>query len=94
MAEVLVSPGARGDLDGLIARYELPTRERVKARLRRIGDLPYTGRALPGEWEGFRYTPGPWRWMLIVYQFDEEADVVIVATIQDARTGTAATAVR
>lgn len=93
MADVIISPRANADLDELIARHDLPanTRERVKARLQRLGKFPRTGQKLPGNWEGFRYTLGPWRWMLIVFLFDEAADEVIIATIQDSRTANAAT---
>jgi hypothetical protein len=35
---------------------------------------------------------GPWRWMLIVYDLDESSNLVLVLTIQDARSSAAATA--
>jgi hypothetical protein len=41
------------------------------------------GRGLAGE--GFRFILGPWRWLVIVYAFDEDADDVSVLTIQDGR---------
>jgi hypothetical protein len=28
---------------------------------------------------------GPWSWLVIVYEYDERADTVIVLTMQDAR---------
>jgi hypothetical protein len=37
---------------------------------------------------------GPWRWMLLVYQFDEATDRCVVVTVQDARASRAATATR
>ena len=37
---------------------------------------------------------GPWRWMLIVYTYDEEVDLLIIVTIQDARSSSAATSSR
>lgn len=43
------------------------------------------GPALSGRWSGFRFLIGPWPWMLIVYAFEEDADLVVIATIQDAR---------
>jgi hypothetical protein len=39
----------------------------------------------------YRFVLGPWRWMIIVYVFDEAADRVAIVTIQDARTAGAAT---
>jgi len=40
---------------------------------------------LAGRWRGFRFILGPWPWMLLVYAWDETAEVVAVVTIQDAR---------
>jgi hypothetical protein len=34
---------------------------------------------------------GPWRWMLLVYEHIESEDRVVVLTIQDARSSSAAT---
>lgn len=42
----------------------------------------------------FRFVLGPWRWMLIVYAYDEVEDTVAVVTIQDGRSSTAATSGR
>ena len=42
---------------------------------------------MEGRWDGFRSILGPWPWVLIVYVYDEAADLVIVVTIQDARSG-------
>lgn len=39
-----------------------------------------------------RFLLGPWRWMLIVYEYIELDDRVVVVTIQDARTSSATTA--
>ena len=47
----------------------------------------------PG-WEGFRFILGPWRWMVIVYDYYEDEDVAVVATVQDGRSSTAVTASR
>jgi plasmid stabilization system protein ParE len=56
---------------------------------RALATFPRLGPALEGRWRGFRSILGPWPWMLIVYVHDEEEDLVIVATIQDARSGRA-----
>jgi hypothetical protein len=50
------------------------------------------GPELGGRWEGFRFLLGPWRWMLLIYVFVEPEDRVVVVTIQDARSSSAATA--
>jgi hypothetical protein len=28
---------------------------------------------------------GPWRWMLIIYNYEESGDVVLIAAFQDAK---------
>ena len=96
MARVVVAPTAVADLEALIGVLGLPedTRPRVKARLGRLGRFPESGQQLEGRWDGFRFILGPWRWMLIVYVFDEAADQVSVVTIQDARSARSATSDR
>jgi hypothetical protein len=49
------------------------------------------GAELSGRWSPFRFVLGPWRWLLIVYAYDEDEDLVVVVTIQDARSSSAAT---
>jgi hypothetical protein len=49
------------------------------------------GAELPGRWSPLRFVLGPWRWLLLVYDYDEEEDLVVVVTIQDARSSFAAT---
>lgn len=94
MAKVQLSAVAVEDLDRIILTHSLPsnTRARVKRSLRSLERFPLLGRALEGRWQPFRFLLGPWRWMLIVYVYDEQRDTVLVATIQDARSSTAATA--
>jgi mRNA-degrading endonuclease RelE of RelBE toxin-antitoxin system len=93
MAHVVVAPTASDDLAELILSRHLPrnTRARVKARLSQLAEFPRGGSELEGRWNGFRYVLGPWRWMLIVYTFDEKADQVSVVTVQDARSAHSAT---
>ena len=38
-----------------------------------------------------RFLLGPWRWMLLVYEYDQDNDRATVLTIQDAGSSTAAT---
>ena len=96
MARVVVAPTADADLDELIDALSLPpnTRSRVKARLKQLAVFPEGGQELNGRWRGFRFILGPWRWMLIVYAFDEEVDQVRVVTIQDSRSARSATSHR
>jgi plasmid stabilization system protein ParE len=96
MTRVVVTESARADLRSMIITHSLPppTIDRVRASLAVLADFPQLGPALDGRWTGFRFVLGPWPWMLIVYVLDEEADVVSVVTIQDARSGRAPTSER
>ncbi len=93
LTEVRLSAFAAEDLDRLILTHSLPanTKARVKRSLRTLELFPRLGRKLEGRWRPFRFILGPWRWLLIVYLYDEQADLVLVATIQDARSSVAAT---
>jgi len=83
-------------LDGLIRILSLPadTRDRVKRSLRPLARFPRLGPELTGRWTGFRFVLGPWRWLIIVYVFEENEDRVVVVSMQDARNARAATADR
>jgi plasmid stabilization system protein ParE len=96
VARVEVSAAAAEDLERLIRTHSLPpdTKERVKRSVRSLRRFPKIGVALEGRWEGFRLVLGPWRWMLIVYVHLEDEDRVVITTIQDARSSSAATAQR
>jgi hypothetical protein len=96
MARVVVTETARTDLRAMIRTHSLPasTLERVRAALAPPADYPRLGPELGGRWHSFRFVLGPWPWMLLVYTWDEAADVVAVVTIQDARSAKAATGER
>jgi plasmid stabilization system protein ParE len=78
----------------MITTHSLPTdtRDRVRRSIEPLARFPLLGAPLEGRWERYRFVLGPWRWMVIVYAYDVETDVVTVATIQDGRTSAAATA--
>jgi plasmid stabilization system protein ParE len=82
------------DLDNLIRTHSLPadTRARVARSLRSLVQFPNIGPALTGRWDGYRFILGPWRWLILVYILIEAEGRVVVVTIQDARSSTAATA--
>lgn len=92
MARVEVSKSAAADLERLIRTHSLPknTKQRFKRALRPLGRFPRLGPELSGRWSGFRFVLGPWRWMLVVYVHFEDDDRVVIATIQDARSSSAA----
>ncbi|MPZ71809.1 MAG: hypothetical protein GEU74_01040 [Nitriliruptorales bacterium] len=94
MAVVELTVNAIEDLDRLIAVLSLPTdtRDRVSRGLRVLERLPRLGPELHGRWTGLRSLLGPWRWMIIVYRYEEEDDRVIVLTVQDARSAVSPTA--
>jgi hypothetical protein len=93
VAQVRLSAVAVDDLDRMIITHSLPadTRARVRQSLRLLEQFPRVGRELAGRWRPFRLILGPWRWLLILYIYDEQADVVLIATMQDARSSSAAT---
>jgi plasmid stabilization system protein ParE len=93
VAQVELARAAVADLDELVRTHSLPsdTRQRVRAVLEPLQWFPRLGAELAGGWEGFRFILGPWRWMLLVYVFDEDRDRVVVVTVRDARTSTVAT---
>lgn len=92
MARVVVAPTAAEDLTSLIRTHSLPldTEKRVGRVLRPLARFPLLGATLEGRWNGFRFLLGPWRWMIIVYAYDEESDLVAVVGIQDGRASGAA----
>lgn len=93
MSEVRLGPEAVEDLDRLILTHSLPsdTRSRVRRSLGALERFPRLGRALDEPWAPLRWTLGPWRWLLILYTYDEQEDSVAVVSFQDARSSHAIT---
>jgi plasmid stabilization system protein ParE len=93
MASVLVSPRARRNLERLIQTHSLPasTVGRFAASIEPLAAFPSIGAPLGGRWSGYRFVLGPWRWMLIVYEYHQDQDLVGIVTVQDARYSGAAT---
>ena len=74
--------------------HSLPadTRTRFKRSVASLADFPRLGRLLEGgPYDGLRFVLGPWRWMIIVYDFDPEVDVVRILLVEDGRSSKAAT---
>lgn len=92
MASVELALAAVEDLDRLVRTHSLPadTRARVARTLRGLERFPALGPALHGRWDGYRFVLGPWRWMLLVYVVLDEGERVVVVTVQDARSSSAA----
>jgi plasmid stabilization system protein ParE len=95
MTRVVITPTARDDLETLIRSHSLPadTVARFKRSVASLETFPHIGAPLDGRWTRYRFILGPWRWMLVVYLYDETLDRVAIATIQDARSSRAATAI-
>lgn len=93
MARVVVTAAARDDLDELVRTHSLPadTGNRVARILAPLASFPKLGAPLGGHFAGRRFILGPWRWMLIVYRFYEDRDLIAVLAIQDGRSSIAAT---
>lgn len=93
MSRVLVAPEAVADLARLIMTHSLhvDTPARVRRSIEPLARFPLLGASLEDRWHDFRFVLGPWRWMLVVYAYDAEADLVAVVAVQDGRTSTAAT---
>lgn len=93
MAEVRLSAIAVEDLDRMIITHSLPTdtKDRVRRSLLILARFARIGRRLQVRWHPMRFILGPWRWMLIIYAYEEATDLVMVLTIQDARSSAAAT---
>ena len=88
MARVEVGAAAAEDIARLKVTHRLPgdINERIKRSLRSLSRFPRLGTLLEaGGWEGLRFVLGPWRWMVIVYEYDEDAARVVIVTVQDAR---------
>jgi plasmid stabilization system protein ParE len=92
LSEVRLGSDAVKDLDRMIITHSLPsdTRERVRRSLRVLGQFPRMGRQLEGRWKPLRFILGPWRWMLILYSYEESDDLVLIVAFQDARSSAVA----
>lgn len=96
MARVVVADAAASDLRNLIRTHRLPdaAAERVQRSLRPLADFPELGPELGGSFAPRRFLLGPWRWMILVYRFDPDRDLVAILAIVDGRTSTSPTANR
>ena len=93
MASVEVSPRARRNLERMVETHSLPesTLQRFERSIRPLTEFPLLGSPLSGRWSGYRYVLGPWRWMIVVYEYHEADDLVAVVTVQDGRSAHSAT---
>jgi plasmid stabilization system protein ParE len=87
VARVVVTAAARADLQALIRSHSLSadTEARFARALRSLAEFPRLGPELGGRFAGRRFILGPWRWMVVVYRWDQDRDLVAVLAIVDAR---------
>jgi hypothetical protein len=96
VARVVVTAAARAELAELIRTHSLPpdTESRVARAVQPLARFPRLGPELGGQFAGRRFILGPWRWMVIVYRWYEERDLVALLAIVDARSVSSPTALR
>jgi plasmid stabilization system protein ParE len=94
VAQAIVTPRARRDVDEAISALGLPadTWARIARSLRVLETFPLAGPALAGRWAPTRFVLGPWSWMILLYRYEEPAGRVYVVAMHDARSATSATA--
>lgn len=90
MTRVVVTDTARRDLDDLVGTHRLPddTVERVAMSLRPLAQFPRLGAELGGSLSTRRFVLGPWRWMIVIYRYYSDRDLVAILAIVDGRTST------
>jgi hypothetical protein len=93
MAKIEIARLARDDLNELIATRNLPanTEERVWRSLRVLEIFPLGGHTIGGRWADARFVLGPWRWMILLYRYEESSERVYVVAVHDARSSSSVT---
>lgn len=96
MAQVIVTPQARRDVDEAISALGLPDNAwtRIARSLRPLETFPLSGPELGGRWAPTRFVVGPWSWMILLYRYEQSSDRVYVVAMHDGRSATSATATR
>jgi plasmid stabilization system protein ParE len=96
VTRVVVTHVAARDLRDLIRTRHLleNTMERVGRSIRPLADFQELGGKLGGALAPRRFLLGPWRWMIVVYRFYPERDLVAILAVVDGRTSTSPTANR
>lgn len=94
MAQVIVTPRARRDVDEAISTLGLPADAwaRIARSLRTLETFPLAGVELGGRWAPTRFVLGPWPWMILLYSYEEPSNRVYVVAMHDGRSATSATA--
>ena len=87
MAQIIVSPRAKRDVDEAIGRLSLPadTWTRIARSLQVLETLPLSGPELGKRWAPARFVLGPLSWMLLLYSYDEASGRVFIVSVHDGR---------
>jgi len=78
----------------MMRTHSLPadTTDRFRRSVSPLAEFPRLGRLLEGgAYDGLRFVLGPWRWMIVVYGYDVQGDVVQILLVEDGRSSNAAT---
>jgi plasmid stabilization system protein ParE len=96
VAQVIVTPRARRDVDEALSVLNLPDDAwaRIARSLRVLETFPLAGPELAGRWAPARFVLGPWSWMVLLYDYDESSDCVYVVAMHDGRSAASPTAMR
>ena len=65
------------------------TRHRVSHSVRPLERFPLLGARLERRWSGYRFVLDLWRWMIVVYAYDEREDEVQIIAFEDGRSSRA-----
>jgi plasmid stabilization system protein ParE len=96
VTRLVVTDTAARSLAELIDSHSLPvdTQDRVRRTLEPLERFPRFGAALDPESPPVRFLVGPWRWLVIVYDYREADDTVAILAFEDGRSADSATAKR
>jgi hypothetical protein len=87
VARVEIARDAVADLERLMLTHSLPadTRERVRRSLAPLERFPRLGAIVHEDRPDERFLLGPWQWFVVVYEYRETDDRVIVLSFEDGR---------
>ena len=96
MARIVVTESAVRSLEALIDSHSLPgdTRVRIRRTLQALERFPLLGPALDSAHSELRFLLGPWRWLVIVYAYRPQDDLIAVLAFEDGHSAESATAKR
>jgi hypothetical protein len=87
VARVEIARDAVADLERLVLTHSLPvdTRERIRRSLAPLERFPRLGAIVHEDRPDERFLIGPWQWLVVVYEYREAEDRVVVLSFEDGR---------